>query len=85
MDLVQFMDLAQRTGEKGVLDWLGFYWKSPLFSRGEKAVHALHVQEQKLHKKLLEMSEFFQSEKSDNSVEVAFRKTSDEMVATSLH
>ena len=61
LDLVQFLDLAQRSGQKGIQEWMGFYWKSPLAQEGEKPVHALHVQEQKLFDKLIEFKEFFES------------------------
>ena len=29
LDLALFLDLAQRSGMKGVQEWLSFYWKSP--------------------------------------------------------
>lgn len=67
LDLVQFMDLAQRAGEKGIMDWMGFYWKSPLAHTGERAVHALHVQEEKLFAKLREFEAFFNKESEDST------------------
>lgn len=82
LDLVQFMDLAQRAGEKGILEWLGFYWKSPLTEAGKRPVHTLHIQEQNLMDRLIELSEFFQQQKET----AGFKKTAvAETVASSLH
>ena len=34
LDLVLFMDLAQRAGMKGIQEWLSFYFKSPMCAPG---------------------------------------------------
>lgn len=59
LDLVQFLDVANRAGEKGLQKWLGFYWKSPAVDVGEEAVHALYQQESVLLKQLLTFSDYF--------------------------
>ena len=30
LDLVLFLDLAQRTGMRGIQEWLSFYFKAPM-------------------------------------------------------
>ncbi len=47
LDLALFMDLAQRSDMSGVMDWLSFYFKSPMTAGGE-ADHDLFVQQEKL-------------------------------------
>lgn len=37
LDLVLLTDLAARRGQSGVLDWLGFYFKTPVTARGAGA------------------------------------------------
>ena len=44
LDLVLFLDLAQRSGLAGVQDWLGFYFKSPLCSTCAPPQHDLFAQ-----------------------------------------
>ena len=44
LDLVLFLDLAQRASLFGNQDWLSFYWKSPQHAPGEKPQHDLFVQ-----------------------------------------
>ena len=48
LDLAQFMDLAGRSGFKGIQEWLSFYLKSPLVKPGLKPEHDLSVQNMKL-------------------------------------
>lgn len=48
LDLVLFMDLAQRAGLKGIQEWLSFYYKSPLTKEGLYPEHHLFIQEIKL-------------------------------------
>ena len=48
LDLALFMDLAQRAGERGVQEWLSFYFKSPQVEAGQVAEHNLFTQETKL-------------------------------------
>ncbi len=48
LDLVLFMDLAQRSGMKGIQEWLSFYFKSPMVARGLYPEHDLFIQMMKL-------------------------------------
>lgn len=48
LDLVLFMDLAQRAGMKGIQEWLSFYYKSPMTKEGLYPEHHLFIQEMKL-------------------------------------
>lgn len=48
LDLVLFMDLAQRAGLKGIQEWLSFYYKAPMVKEGLEPVHNLFHQEMKL-------------------------------------
>ncbi|RME56534.1 MAG: inositol-3-phosphate synthase [Deltaproteobacteria bacterium] len=48
LDLVLFMDLAQRAGMRGIQEWLSFYWKSPMHAEGLYPEHDLFIQLMKL-------------------------------------
>jgi myo-inositol-1-phosphate synthase len=48
LDLVLFMDLAQRAGMKGIQEWLSFYFKSPMVAKGLYPEHDLFIQLMKL-------------------------------------
>src|SRR5881227_1174829 len=48
LDLALFLDLAQRTGMKGVQEWLSFYFKSPMTAPGLYPEHDLFIQLMKL-------------------------------------
>jgi myo-inositol-1-phosphate synthase len=51
LDLVLFLDLAQRCGElrgKGIQEWLSFYFKSPMTAPGLYPEHDLFIQLMKL-------------------------------------
>jgi myo-inositol-1-phosphate synthase len=48
LDLVLFMDLAQRCGMKGIQEWLSFYFKSPMHAAGLYPEHDLFIQLMKL-------------------------------------
>jgi myo-inositol-1-phosphate synthase len=48
LDLVLFMDLAQRAGFRGAQEWLSFYFKSPMTAPGLGPEHDLFVQLMKL-------------------------------------
>ncbi len=49
LDLVLFMDLAQRSNMKGgIQDWLSFYFKSPMHSEGKIAENDLFIQQMKM-------------------------------------
>ncbi|HEX8178111.1 MAG TPA: inositol-3-phosphate synthase [Pyrinomonadaceae bacterium] len=48
LDLALFLDLAQRTGMKGVQEWLSFYFKSPMTAPTLYPEHDLFIQLMKL-------------------------------------
>ena len=48
LDLVLFMDLAQRAGMSGIQEWLSFYFKSPQCPPGLYPEHDLFIQQTKL-------------------------------------
>ena len=48
LDLVLFLDLAQRAGMYGIQEWLSFYWKSPMVAPGLRPEHDLFIQLTKL-------------------------------------
>ena len=48
LDLVLFMDLAQRAGMRGIQEWLSFYYKSPMVPENLYPEHHLFIQEMKL-------------------------------------
>ena len=47
LDIALFMDLAQRAGLAGTLDWMGFFFKAPMTTTGEP-VHDLFAQKNNL-------------------------------------
>jgi myo-inositol-1-phosphate synthase len=48
LDLVLFIDLAYRSGLKGIQEWLSFYFKSPMVAAGLYPEHDLFIQLMKL-------------------------------------
>jgi len=48
LDLALFMDLAQRSGMRGIQEWLSFYFKSPMTAPGLYPEHDLFIQLMKL-------------------------------------
>ncbi len=48
LDLALFMDLAGRAGQKGIQEWLSFYFKSPQHAEGLYPEHDLFIQQTKL-------------------------------------
>jgi myo-inositol-1-phosphate synthase len=48
LDLVLFLDLAQRAGMSGIQEWLSFYWKSPMHAAEVYPEHDLFIQLMKL-------------------------------------
>jgi myo-inositol-1-phosphate synthase len=48
LDLVLFLDLAQRAGLYGIQEWLSFYFKSPMVREGLYPEHDLFIQLMKL-------------------------------------
>ena len=52
LDLVLFLDLAQRAGMRGVQEWLSFYFKSPQCRPDLKPVNSLFDQDEKMRNTL---------------------------------
>lgn len=48
LDLVRFMNLAQRSGMSGIQEWLSFYFKEPMTAPGLYAEHDLAIQQMKM-------------------------------------
>ena len=48
LDLVLFMDLAQRAGMRGVQEWLSFYYKAPMTAPSLYPEHDIFIQTMKL-------------------------------------
>ena len=48
LDLVLFLDLAQRCGMKGIQEWLSFYFKAPMTAPGLYPEHDIFIQLMKL-------------------------------------
>jgi len=48
LDVLLFLDLAQRTGWSGIQEWLSFYFKSPMHAAGLYPEHDLFIQLMKL-------------------------------------
>ncbi len=48
LDLILFMDLAQRSNMKGIQEWLSFYFKSPMHAENVVPEHDLFIQLMKL-------------------------------------
>ena len=48
LDLVLFLDLAQRCGMKGIQEWLSFYFKGPMTAPGLYPEHDIFIQLMKL-------------------------------------
>src|SRR5437588_6167682 len=48
LDLALFLELAQRSGMKGVQEWLSFYFKSPMTAPGLYPEHDIFIQLMKL-------------------------------------
>ena len=48
LDLVLFMDLAQRSGMRGIQEWLSFYFKAPMTAPGLYPEHDVLIQLMKL-------------------------------------
>ena len=48
LDLVLFLDLAQRAGLDGIQEWLSFYFKSPMVGKGLYPEHDIFIQSMKL-------------------------------------
>ncbi len=48
LDLVLFLDLAQRTGMRGIQEWLSFYFKAPMHAPKVYPEHDIFIQLMKL-------------------------------------
>jgi myo-inositol-1-phosphate synthase len=48
LDVALFLDLAKRARLRGIQEWLGFYFKSPMAAAGLVPDHDLFVQQMKL-------------------------------------
>jgi len=48
LDLVLFLDLAQRAGMRGIQEWLSFYFKGPMTASGLYPEHDIFIQLMKL-------------------------------------
>ena len=48
LDLIIFMDLAQRAGMKGIQEWMSFYFKSPMHDESLYPEHDIFIQSMKL-------------------------------------
>ncbi len=48
LDLVLFLDLAQRAGMSGIQEWLSFYFKSPMVGKRLYPEHDVFIQQMKL-------------------------------------
>ncbi len=55
LDLVLFMDLAQRSNMSGIQEWLSFYFKSPMHAENVVPEHDLFIQLMKLKNTLRRM------------------------------
>ncbi len=52
LDIVLFLDLAQRSGLRGIQEWLSFYFKTPMHAPGIYPEHDLFIQIMKLKNRL---------------------------------
>ena len=48
LDIMLFLDLAQRAGMKGVQEWLSFFFKAPMTAPGLYPEHDIFIQLMKL-------------------------------------
>ena len=48
LDLIIFMDLAQRAGMDGIQEWMSFYFKSPMTAKNLYPEHDVFIQSMKL-------------------------------------
>jgi myo-inositol-1-phosphate synthase len=52
LDIVLFLDLAQRSGMRGIQEWMSFYFKTPMHAPGIYPEHDLFIQIMKLKNRL---------------------------------
>jgi myo-inositol-1-phosphate synthase len=48
LDLALLLDLGQRAGQRGIQEWLSFYFKEPMVTKGHIPEHDLFIQQMKL-------------------------------------
>jgi len=56
LDLVLYLDLAQRAGMSGIQEWLSFYFKSPMVGKQLYPEHDVFIQQMKLKNTLRYMA-----------------------------
>lgn len=52
LDIVLFLDLSQRSGLRGIQEWMSFYFKTPMHASGLYPEHDLFIQLMKLKNRL---------------------------------
>ncbi len=52
LDILLFLDLAQRSGMRGIQEWMSFYFKTPMHAPGIYPEHDLFIQIMKLKNRL---------------------------------
>ena len=65
LDLILFIDLAQRAGLRGIQEWLSFYYKSPIMPDSRAPEHDLFIQHLMLTNMLRTLSEEEALDQSD--------------------
>ncbi|MBL6934809.1 MAG: inositol-3-phosphate synthase [Alphaproteobacteria bacterium] len=65
LDLILFMDLAQRAGLSGIQEWLSFYYKAPTMPDSQEPQHDLFVQHLMLTNMLRALAEEEALDQSD--------------------
>ena len=63
LDIMLFMDLAQRAGMRGIQEWLSFYFKAPMTAPGLYPEHDIFIQLMKLKNTL----RWMKGEQSDHT------------------
>ncbi len=69
LDLALLADLAQRSGQSGVLDWLSFFFKSPQRIAGQVPVHDLFEQKRMLFDELHRLEQYFSAAAATSAAE----------------
>jgi len=76
LDLILFMDLAQRAGLNGIQEWLSFYYKAPTMPDSHESEHDLFIQHLMLTNMLRGLAEeeaLDQSDLGENVEKLAVR------------
>jgi myo-inositol-1-phosphate synthase len=79
LDLVLFVDLAQRVGMTGIQNWLSFYFKGPIHEKNAFPEHDLFIQLMKLKNTLRNIAgeELITHLDQENNVEIDMEKVID--------